>query len=123
MKKILIGAFLLVSSLTFADGGLDFLEDRLESKYKTITDKTNNKIIIDEIDVDYFNGKPYVKLEIESLAGDGGWSKFDKASYEDIAKQIANEVRSALNTNEPVEINVILDKEFGRDELLNTANF
>lgn len=121
MKKLLIGLFLTTSLLSFAkDDKFDYLEDKLELKYQELVDSKNNKLKVDGIDVKSFNGNTYIDIEIETFSGDGGWNKFDKSSYDKIAKEIANEVRQLLNNNEKVEINLILEREIGKDMLLNS---
>lgn len=106
MKKIIAGLFIVCSTFAVA-GPFSVLEDKLELKYSTLTDIHNNTITVDEIDVEHMNGNLFVKLEVEPLMGDGGWSKFDKNSYKRIATQIANEVRQATNTRGKVEIYLI----------------
>ena len=121
MKKLLIGLFLTTSLLSFAkDDKFDYLEDKLELKYQELVDSKNNKLKVDGIDVKSFNGNTYIDIEIETFSGDGGWNKFDKNSYDKIAKEIANEVRQLLNNNEKVEINLILERDIGKDMLLNS---
>lgn len=121
MKKILMGLFLITSLIVVAEGPYDYLEDKLEFKYSVLTDNKNNSLSIDGIDIGSFHGRIYVNMEIESFSGDGGWGKFDKPSYDRIAKQIADEVRGMLNTNDPVEITLILEKEIGRDMMLHNG--
>ena len=121
MKKILMGLFLVTSLMAVAGGQYDYVEYRLELKYAVLTDNKNNSLAIDGIDIGVFNGRAYVNMEIESFSGDGGWGKFDKPSYDRIAKQIADEVRGMLNTNDPVEITLILEKEIGRDMMLHNG--
>lgn len=123
MKKILMGLFLTTSLLAMAGDTYDYVEDKLELKYGVLTDSKKNTLDVDGIDVGVFNNHVYVNLEIESFSGDGGWGKFDKASYDQIAKQIADDVRGMLNTKEPVEITLILEKEIGKDMMLHNANY
>ena len=121
MKKILIGLFLMTSLMAVADGPYDYIEDRLELKYSVLTDNRNNTLNLDGIDIGVFNGRIYVNMEIEAFSGDGGWGKFDRGSYDRIAKGIADEVRALLNTNEQVEITLILERELGRDMMLHNG--
>lgn len=121
MKKILIGLFLMTSLMAVADGPYDYIEDRLELKYSVLTDNRNNTLNLDGIDIGVFNGRIYVNMEIEAFSGDGGWGKFDRGSYDRIAKGIADEVRALLNTNEQVEITLILKRELGRDMMLHNG--
>lgn len=121
MKKLLMGLFLMTSLMAVADGPYDYVEDRLELKYPVLTDTKNNSLEIDDIDIGVFNGRIYLNMEIEAFSGDGGWGKFDKASYDKIAKGIANEVREMLQTNEQVEITLVLERELGRDMMLHNG--
>ena len=123
MKKLIIGLLLTLSVMAVADGRYDYVEDKLQLKYRTLTDSKKNTLEIDDIDMGVFNNHIYVNMEIESFAGDGGWGKFDKVSYDNIAKTIADEVRSMLNSNEEVEITLVLEKEIGRDMMLHTRNY
>lgn len=118
MKKMLLGLFLAISMVSFADGKYDYVEDKLELKYQQLIDSKNNKLNVEGIDVGTFGNKIYVKIEMETFSGDGGWEKFDKGSYEKIAKNIADEVREMLDTKSEVEINLILEKEMGDKEIL-----
>lgn len=122
MKKTIIGLFLLVSVLGYAGNDrFKFVEKKIELKYQQLKDNHNNKLVIDDVDVHVYNDTVYVTIEIESFLGDGEWKKFDKASYDRIAKSIANDVRNLIGTNQKVEITLILDKEFGKDEMLHSA--
>lgn len=121
MKKLLMGLFLVTSLMAVADGPYEYVEDRLELKYSVLTDSKKNTLNLDGIDVGVFNGHIYLNMEIEAFSGDGGWGKFDKASYDRIAKQIADETRAMLNTNEQVEITLILERELGRDMMLHNG--
>lgn len=123
MKKLIIGLLLTLSVMAVADGRYDYVEDKLQLKYRTLTDSKKNTLEIDDIDMGVFNNHIYVNMEIESFAGDGGWGNFDKASYDNIAKTIADEVRSMLNSNEEVEITLVLEKEIGKDMMLHTGNY
>ena len=123
MKKLLTGLFLITSLIAVADEPFDYVEDKLELKYSIITDAKKNSLNIEEIEVGVFGDKIYTKLEIESFAGDGGWGKFDKASYDQIATKIADDIRGMLNSSEKVEISLILEKEIGQDELLHNGLF
>lgn len=123
MKKLLMGLFLVTSLMAVADDRYDYVEDKLELKYGVLTDSKKNTLDIDDFEMGVFNGHPFVNMEIEAFSGDGGWEKFDKTSYDKIAKQIADDVRAMLNTNEPVEITLILDKEIGKDMMLHSANY
>ncbi|STO32164.1 Uncharacterised protein [Fusobacterium necrogenes] len=121
MKKILMGLFLITSLIVVAEGPYDYLEDKLEFKYSVLTDNKNNSLSIDGIDIGSFHGRIYVNMEIESFSGDGGWGKFDKGSYDRIAKQIADEIRGMLNTKDQIEITLILEKEMGKDMMLHNG--
>lgn len=124
MKKLLIGLFLTTSLFSFAnDDAFDYVEDKLELKYQELVDNKNNRLTIDDIDVKTFNGKIYVNIEAEAFSGDGGWSKFDKNSYNKIAKNIADEIRQMTNSNDKIEINLILEREIGKDMLLDSNLF
>ncbi|MCI6153407.1 MAG: hypothetical protein MR673_09855 [Fusobacterium perfoetens] len=118
MKKILLGLFLSLTMVSFADDKYDYIEDKLELKYQQLVDNKNNKLDIEGIDVGTFGNKLYVKIEMETFSGDGGWEKFDKVSYEKIAKNIADEVRQMLDTNSEVEVSLILEKEMGDKDIL-----
>lgn len=121
MKKLLMGLFLVTSLMAVADGPFDYIEDKVELKYSILTDSKRNTLNIEDIDVGNFNGRIYLNLEIETFSGDGGWGKFDKASYDQIAKKIADDVRGMLNTNDQVEITLILEKELGKDLMLHNG--
>lgn len=122
MKKLMAGMFFTISIIAMA-GDYDYIEDRLELKYSTLKDNKNNILKIDDMEVGVFGNKIFVNMEIETFSDDGGWKKFDKSSYDKIAKEIANEVRSFLNTDKQIEISLILDKEVGKDTLLHNGNY
>lgn len=117
MKKLMAGVFFTFSLMAMA-GDYDYIEDRIELKYSILKDSKNNILKIDDVDVEIFNNKIFLNMEIEAIAGDGGWKKFDKSSYDKLAKQIAQDIREMLNTDEKVEITLILDKEVGKDTIL-----
>ena len=123
MKKLIMGLLLTLSIMAVADNGYDYVEDKLQLKYRTLMDNKKNSLKIDDVDMGVFNNNIYVNMEIESFAGDGGWEKFDKASYDNIAKAIADDVREMLNSNEKVEITLVLEKEIGRDMLLHSQKY
>lgn len=122
MKKLIAGMFFTISIIAMA-GDYDYIEDRLELKYSTLKDNKNNILKIDDMEVGVFGNKIFVNMEIETFSDDGGWKKFDKSSYDKLAKEIANEVRSFLNTDKQIEISLILDKEVGKDTLLHNGNY
>lgn len=122
MKKLIAGMFFTISIIAMA-GDYDYIEDRLELKYSILKDNKNNILKIDDMEVGVFGNKIFVNMEIETFSDDGGWKKFDKSSYDKIAKEIANEVRSFLNTDKQIEISLILDKEVGKDTLLHNGNY
>lgn len=122
MKKLITGVFFTLSLMAIA-GDYDYIEDRLELKYSTLKDSKNNILKIDDVEVGVFGNKIFVNMEIETFSGDGGWKNFDKSSYDKIAKEIAKEVRAFLNIDEKVEVNLILDKEVGKDILLHTESY
>lgn len=122
MKKLIVGIFFTISIIAMA-GDYDYIEDRLELKYSTLKDNKNNILKIDDMEVGVFGNKIFVNMEIETFSDDGGWKKFDKSSYDKIAKEIANEVRSFLNTDKQIEISLILDKEVGKDTLLHNGKY
>lgn len=123
MKKLLMGLFLVTTLIAVADDQYDYIEDKLELKYSILTDSKKNTLNIDGIDMGVFNGHAFVKMEIEAFSGDGGWEKFDKASYNKIAKEIADDVRAMLNSNNPVEVTLIVEREVGKDAMLHSANY
>ena len=105
MKKLLIISLFIISALSFADNNpYDYVEDKLQLKYVELTDG-KNKLDIDDIDVD------------------GGWSKFDKASYDKIATQIADDIRKMTNTSDKIEITLVLEREIGKDMLLHEGEY
>ena len=119
MKKILITSLFILSTLSFADNNsFDYVEDKLQLKYVELNDG-KNKLNIDDIDVGSFNNKIYINMEVEAFSGDGGWSKFNKEAYDRIATQIADDIRKMTNTNEKVEVTLILEREIGKDMLLH----
>lgn len=121
MKKLIMGLFLTLSIMAVAGEKYDYVEDRLELKYTTLTDSKKNSLKIDDIDMRVFNNHIYVNLEVEAFSGDGGWGKFDKTSYDEIAKTIADDVRKMLNVNDKVEITLLLEREIGKDMMLHNG--
>lgn len=115
---------LIMSSFAFAGGDktLDLLEEKIELKHSYITDGTH-KLKIDDIDIGVVNGTPFVVIETDSLFTDNAWKEFDKKAYNDVAKDIADEIRAALDTKAEVNITLILDKEFGKDVVLSEAQY
>ena len=124
MKRQLIGLMLIMSSFAFAGGDktLDLLEEKIELKHSFITDGTH-KLKIDDIDIGVVNGTPFVVIETDSLFTDRVWKDFDKKAYNDVAKDIADEIRAALDTKSEVNISLILDREFGKDMVLSEAQY
>lgn len=123
MKKLLIISLFIISTLSFADNNpYDYVEDKLQLKYVELTDG-KNKLNIDDIDVGSFNNKIYVNMEVEAFSGDGGWSKFDKAAYDKIATQIADDIRKMTNTSDKIEITLVLEREIGKDMLLHEGEY
>lgn len=123
MKKLLIISLFIISALSFADNNpYDYVEDKLQLKYVELTDG-KNKLDIDDIDVGSFNNKIYVNMEVEAFSGDGGWSKFDKTSYDKIATQIADDIRKMTNTSDKIEITLVLEREIGKDMLLHEGEY
>lgn len=123
MKKLLIVGLFILSVLSFADNNpFDYVEDRLQLKYVELNDG-KNRLGIDDIDVGSFNNKIYVNMEVEAFSGDGGWSKFDKAAYDKIATQIADDIRKLTNTTDKVEITLVLEREIGKDMLLHEGEY
>lgn len=123
MKKLLIISLFIISALSFADNNpYDYVEDKLQLKYVELTDG-KNKLNIDDIDVDSFNNKIYVNMEVEAFSGDGGWSKFDKTAYDKIATQIADDIRKMTNTSDKIEITLVLEREIGKDMLLHEGEY
>lgn len=123
MKKLLILGLFILSILSFADNNpFDYVEDKLQLKYVELTDG-KNKLDIDDIDVASFNNKIYVNMEVEAFSGDGGWSKFDKTTYNKIATQIADDIRKMTNTSDKVEITLVLEREIGKDMLLHEGEY
>ena len=124
MKKLLIISLFIISALSFADNNpYDYVEDKLQLKYVELTDG-KNKLDIDDIDVGSFNNKIYVNMEVEAFSGDGGWSKlFDKASYDKIATQIADDIRKMTNTSDKIEITLVLEREIGKDMVLHEGEY
>lgn len=121
MKKLIMGLFLTLSIMAVAGEKYDYVEDRLELKYTTLTDSKKNSLKIDDIDMEVFNNHIYVNMEVEAFSGDGGWGKFDKTSYDEIAKTIADDVRKMLNVNDKVEITLLLEREIGKDMMLHNG--
>ncbi|MGO5426181.1 hypothetical protein [Fusobacterium mortiferum] len=121
MKKLIMGLFLTLSIMAVAGEKYDYVEDRLELKYTTLTDSKKNSLKIDDIDMRVFNNHIYVNMEVEAFSGDGGWGKFDKTSYDEIAKTIADDVRKMLNVNDKVEITLLLEREIGKDMMLHNG--
>ena len=94
----------------------------MELKHSYITDGTH-KLKIDDIDIGVVNGTPFVVIETGSLFTDRARKEFSKKAYNDVAKDIADEIRAALNTDAEVNISLILDKEFGKDKVLSEAQY
>ncbi|WP_373076784.1 hypothetical protein [Fusobacterium varium] len=124
MKRQLIGLMLIMSSFAFAGGDktLDLLEEKIELKHSFITDGIH-KLKIEDIDIGVVNGIPFVVIETDSLFTDRAWKDFDKKAYNDVAKDIADEIRAALDTKSEVNISLILDREFGKDMVLSEAQY
>lgn len=124
MKKQLIGLMLIMSSFAFAGGDktLDLLEEKIELKHSYITDG-KHKLKIEDIDIGVVNGTPFVVIETDSFFTDKAWKDFDKKAYNDVAKDIADEIRAALDTSSEVNISLILDREFGKDMVLSEAQY
>lgn len=123
MKKILLG-LLVLSSLTFAkkDGIISKIEKKLEAKHAYITDG-KNKIEVDDIDLALLNNKPFVIIEVETLFGEGGWKNFNQIEINNFVNTIANDVRTSLNTDEKVNVSIILDPKIGDKKLLLEGNY
>lgn len=121
MKKFVIGLFLIISTLVVAKDSYDYIEDKLELKYKVLSDSKQNNLKIDDVEIGVLRDKIYVELEVESLIGDGGWKNFNKKDYNRLAKEIADNVRNMLGMGDRVEITLVLDKEIGGKELLSTG--
>ncbi|MCR5183870.1 MAG: hypothetical protein K6B46_04125 [Opitutales bacterium] len=118
MKKIILASIAFVAtSIALVAGQFDFLEDLIELKFQNISDGNKN-YTLDDVDVEIFNGQPYVKLEIEGFSGDAGWSDFDKEKYKAYATGLANFVREQLSSDTKVRIALILDCTIGKDRLL-----
>lgn len=123
MKKFFIMALLAISTMIYADKDqFDYVEDKIQLKYVELNDGKHT-LKIDDIDVGSFNGKLYVTMEVEAFSGDGGWSKFDKTAYDKIATGIADDIRRMTNTNDKVEISLVLEREIGKDMLLDEGEF
>lgn len=123
MKKLLVMGLLVLSALSFAgDKKLDYVEDKLQLKYTELSDGKNT-LNIDDIDVDTFNNKIYVNMEVETFSGDGGWSNFNKETYNKIATQIADDIRAMTNTDKKIEISLVLDRKIGKDLLLSEGEY
>lgn len=123
MKKLLVIGLLVLSALSFAgDKKLDYVEDKLQLKYTELSDGKNT-LNIDDIDVDTFNNKIYVNMEVETFSGDGGWSNFNKETYNKIATQIADDIRAMTNTDKKIEISLVLDRKIGKDLLLSEGEY
>lgn len=123
MKKFITGLFLIISTIAIAKNDYDYVENKLELKYKVLTDSKQNNLKIDDVEIDIFNGKIYAELEVESLVSDGGWNNFNKKDYERLAKEIADDIRMMIETKDSVEIALVLDKEIGGKELLTTGMY
>lgn len=123
MKKFLIVSLLSLSALAYAGNDkFDYVEDKLQLKYVELNDGKTT-LNIDDIDVGSFNNKIYVNMEVEAFSGDGGWSKFDKEVYNKIATSIADEIRKMTDTTDKIEITLILEREIGKDMLLNEGEY
>ena len=113
MKKLLIAGLFILSAFSFAGNNkFNYVEDKLELKYSELNDGKNKL----EIEI-------YVNMEVEAFSGDGGWSKFDKNTYNKIATQIADDIRKMTNTNEKIEISLVLEREIGKDMLLSEGEY
>lgn len=123
MKKLVIAGLFIISALSFAGkNSFDYVEDKLQLKYAELNDGKNT-LDIDDIDVNSFNDKIYVSMEVEAFSGDGGWSKFNKETYNKIATQIADDIRKMTNTDEKIEISLVLEREIGKDMLLSEGEY
>lgn len=123
MRKFLIISLLSLSALAYAGNDkFDYVEDKLQLKYVELNDGKTT-LNIDDIDVGSFNNKIYVNMEVEAFSGDGGWSKFDKETYNKIATSIADEIRKMTDTTDKIEITLILEREIGKDMLLHEGDY
>ena len=50
-------------------------------------------------------------------------AKIDKAAYDKIATQIADDIRKMTNTSDKIEITLVLEREIGKDMLLHEGEY
>ena len=99
------------------------MEEKKEKALLVGLNITSTARKIDDIDIGVINGTPFVVIETDSLFTDKAWEEFNKKAYNDVAKDIADEIRAALDTKAEVNITLILDKEFGKDKVLSEAQY
>lgn len=121
-SKIVILLMLIISAFSFADEKFTLFEENMELDHKYITDGTH-KLKITDIDIGITDGVPFVILKTESTFNERDWKKFDKKIYNQIAGEVADEVREYLNTDVDVNVILILDKELGEDKVLSEAQY
>lgn len=95
MKKLILGVFGILSTLTLA-GGFDREEAILTNElYKNFPVLEQNKRIdVEEIEVDIEHDKA-VEVDVEFAMG----SEVNTANYDKYAKKISNEINKAISSN------------------------
>lgn len=113
MKKISI-MFLLVGALAFANGTNDVLEDRVENGLRA----NLSKVIKYETDydVDIFEDKMNVEVEIESL-------KEPILDYDRMVDMILSNIKENAPEVKDINITVKYDQPIGEDIILFTKNY
>lgn len=112
MKKLSL-IFLLLSSLAFA-GEDSVIEDRVEIDLKM---NLSNVLKYDvDYDVDVFQDKMNVEIEIESM-------KEPKINCDEIAKMVLSSVKENAPEVKDVNITIIHDQSFGEDKILFNKRF
>lgn len=120
--KIVMLLMLVISILSFADEKFTLFEENMELNHEYITDGTH-KLKITDIDIGITDGIPFIILKTESTFNERDWKKFDKKIYDQIAEEIAKEIREYLNTDSDVNVILILDREVGKDKVLSKAQY
>lgn len=93
----------------------DIIERTLERRFRTVSDGKTSLDFYD-FDVEISYGQVYVTAEMEVISGDGGWSRFDPAKFDMVAKEMADIVKQNLQDPKTVVVIVKIDKDLGRDE-------
>lgn len=115
MKKILLmGAFVIISSLSFADGNDNTRDDIIENRIEVnFMDTLGNEA---DIDVEIYGQKANVAVEYDTS------TLPDTLTVEDVASDIADFIASETGVND-VFVTFSVDPLFGDDEIVYSETF